>query len=240
LHWAMRAGRVGMEVVGVLLENGARASCLNKHFKRPVDVAADGFEDDPSSTTPKRQMEKPLEKRKRVSKEERRLLLEVTKERKEVRENLLKRSAQSRTLVLHHPECLEHTPKSSFDWEAPDRITAIMGRVVPPDADVAGKSVLMPYEITLSSEFERAKLDLLSRVHSTDYLAFVNDLSKDLEKRQKEEEEAAGDEEDAPRSGTLTPPVVPFTPMVRSNRDYVTYSFCFPSSRIVPAWMPPK
>ena len=211
----MRAGREGMEVVGVLLENGARPSSLNKSFKRPVDVAADGYEDDPASTTPKRQLEKPLEKKKRVTKEEKRLLLEVTEERKEVRENLLKRSAQSRTLVLHHPECLQHTPKSSTDWEAPDRITAIMGRVAPPEGDISGKTVLMPYEVTLSSEFERAKLDLLSRVHSTDYLAFVNDLSKELEKRQKEEADAAGEDySDDAKSGTLTPPVVPFTPMV--------------------------
>ena len=212
----MRAGRIGMEVVGVLLENGARPSSLNKFFKRPVDVAADGFEDDCGAAAPRRLIEKPNEKRKRVTKEEKRILQEVTEERKEVRENLLKRSAQSRTLVLHHPECLQHTPKSSSDWEAPDRITAIMGRVAPPAGDITGKSVLMPYEITLSSEFERAKLDLLSRVHSTDYLAFVNDLSKELERRQREEEEAASEESDPQQrtGGTLTPPVVPFTPMV--------------------------
>lgn len=219
LHWAMRAGRSSMDVVGVLLENGARAASLNKSFKRPVDVAADGFDDESGSAAPKRQPDKAWEeKRKRVTKEERRLLLEVTEERKEVRASLLKRSAQSRTLVLHHPECLEHTPKSSTDWEAPDRITAIMGRVGT-NADVAGKPVLMPYEYTASSEFERAKLDLLSRVHSTDYLAFVNDLSKELERRQKEEEEAASGDSDDQRTETLTPPVVPFTPMVCMPND---------------------
>ena len=228
LHWAMRAGRAGVEVVGVLLENGARPSELNKSFKRPVDVAADGYEDDPASTAPKRQLEKPLEKRKRVTKEEKRLLMEVTEERKEVRENLLKRSAQSRTLVLHHPECLQHIPKSSTDWEAPDRITAIMGRVAPPEQDIAGRSVLMPYEVTLSSEFERAKLDLLSRVHSTDYLAFVNDLSKELEQRQKDEAHAAGEEYEDHKSGTLTPPVVPFTPMVRYFSSQMAGACAFP------------
>lgn len=216
----MRAGRSGMEVVDVLLENGARPSSLSLYFKRPVDVAADGFDGEFGNPAPKRQLDGPaLDKRKRVSKEEKRMLVEVTEERKEVRQNLLKRSAQSRTLVLHHPECLEHTPKSSSDWEAPDRITAIMGRVVP-EGDVAVKPVLMPYEISLSSEFERAKLDLLSRVHSTDYLAFVNDLSKELERRQKEEEEerATSEEPDSHKPGTLTPPVVPFTPMVWPTR----------------------
>lgn len=217
LHWAMRVGRSGKDVVAVLLENGARPSVLNKDFKRPIDVAVDGFEDSPESQAPKRSIEKPLEKRKRISKEEKRILMEVTEERKEVRAHMLQRSGQSRTLVLHHPECLEHTPKSQSDWEAPDRITAIMEKVAPPleQGDVTGKSVLFPYEVTLSSEFERAKLDLLSRVHSTDYLSFVNELSKQLERQQKEEAET--EDSDSQKPGTLTPPVVPFTPMVRKK-----------------------
>ena len=197
----------------MLLENGARASCLNKSFKRPLDIAADGFDDDPSTSAPKRQIDKPGEKRKRLSKEERRILMEITEERKEVRSNLLQKSPHSRTLILHHPECLEHIPKSESDWEAPDRITSILGRVFNPEGDVSGKNALMPYEITMSSEFERAKLDLLSRVHSTDYLAFVNDLSKELEKRHKEDTSTDDSDPQKP-PGTLTPPVVPFTPMV--------------------------
>jgi len=84
--------------------------------------------------------------------------------------------------------------------------------------DAQGKSVVMPYEIVSSSEFERAKLDLLSRVHSTDYLAFVNDLSKELERRQKKGEEAVNsDSDDQQRTESLTPPVVPFTPMVQRS-----------------------
>ena len=210
LHWAMRAGRSSVDVVGELLENGARASSLNKSFKRPVDIAADGFDDE---------RDKALEKRKRLTEEGKRLLLALTEERKQARESLLRRSAQSRTLVLHHPECLEHTPKSSTDWEAPDRITAIMRRLgIYGGDDAQGKSVVMPYEIVSSSEFERAKLDLLSRVHSTDYLAFVNDLSKELERRQKKGEEAVNsDSDDQQRTESLTPPVVPFTPMVQRS-----------------------
>ena len=46
LHWAMRAGQVGMSVVSMLLENGAKASVWNKEFKRPLDIAADGFHDE--------------------------------------------------------------------------------------------------------------------------------------------------------------------------------------------------
>lgn len=219
----MRAGRVGLGVVAVLLDNGARASCLNKSFKRPVDIVADGFDDEAGAAAPRRQIEKPTEKRKRYTKGERRILEAVTEERREARANLLQRSAQSRTLVLHHPECLEHIPKSSSDWEAPDRVTAILGRIANPAANIDGNTALMPYEITLSSEFERAKLDLLSRVHSTDYLAFVNDLSKELERRQKDE--ATTEDSDAPRSGgTLTPPVVPFTPMVSPR--FAKHIFC--------------
>ena len=104
-----------------------------------------------------------------------------------------------------------------FLWRAScggmDTGSAIMG-LIGTDSNDVGRTVVKPYEITASSEFERAKLDLLSRVHSTDYLAFVNDLSKELERRQKEEEEAASGDSDDQRTGTLTPPVVPFTPMV--------------------------
>ena len=40
-------------------------------------------------------------------------------------------------------------------------------------------------EITVSNEFERATLELLSRIHSADYLAFVNELSKELDRKKK-------------------------------------------------------
>ena len=43
LHWAMRAGRIGMKTVRVLLENGARSSIFSLDYKRPLDVAVDGF-----------------------------------------------------------------------------------------------------------------------------------------------------------------------------------------------------
>jgi len=46
LHWAMRSGRVGIPLVSILIENGARPSVWNTQFKRPIDVAADGFFDE--------------------------------------------------------------------------------------------------------------------------------------------------------------------------------------------------
>ena len=46
LHWALRSGRVGIPVASILIENGARPSVWNIEFKRPIDVAADGFFDE--------------------------------------------------------------------------------------------------------------------------------------------------------------------------------------------------
>lgn len=43
---------------------------------------------------------------------------------------------------------------------------------------------LFPYhEIEISSSFERATVDLLSRVHSSDYITFVNNLSHNLQQQ---------------------------------------------------------
>jgi hypothetical protein len=207
----MRAGRVGIPVVTVLAENGARPAVWSKEFKRPIDVAAEGFFDDPQSIIDIRAL---VEKRKKITKEQRHRLREAGEERKEARENLFRCSPQSRTLVLYHPECLEHIPKSESDWECPDRITSIMARLEG-SGQRAGTPSIYPWEIQLSQEFERAKLDLLRRVHSTEYLNFVNELSKDLELQRKAQNKGREDGE-AESGGSCTPPVIPFTPMVGS------------------------
>jgi hypothetical protein len=210
LHWAMRAGRVAIPVVSVLLDNGARPSVWSKEFKRPIEIAADGFYDGgPDSII---ELKKLVAQRKRVNKEQRRLLKDAADQRKEVRENLLKLSIQSRTLVLSHSECLEHHPKSFSDWEVPGRITSILDRLLGKDQK---NPAILEHEISVSQEFDRAKLDLLSRIHSTEYLSFVNDLSKDLERQQKEIEEAKAESDE---NGTAKPPpVVPFTPLVQRS-----------------------
>jgi hypothetical protein len=209
LHWAMRAGRVGIPVVTALTESGARPAVWSKDFKRPIDVAAEGFFDDTESIMEIRAL---VEKRKKISKEQRHRLREAGEERKEARENLFRCSPQSRTLVLYHPECLEHIPKSESDWECPDRVTSIMTRLECSSLK-AGTPTIYPWEVQLSQEFERAKLALLRRVHSTEYLNFVNELSKDLELQRKAQNKGRGDGE-AEHVGSHTPPVVPFTPMV--------------------------
>jgi gamma-glutamylcysteine synthetase len=61
-------------------------------------------------------------------------------------------------------------------------------------------------EIQITTDFERASLEFLGRVHSAEYLTFVNNLSKELEKKQREEEIS--------KSKNM-PSIIPFTPMVR-------------------------
>ena len=208
----MRSGRRGIPVASILIENGARPSVWNIHFKRPIDVAADGFFDESDPVMDIRTLD---EKKKKLKKEQRLKLREANVERKEARANLFECSAQSRTLVLYHPECLEHIPKAAGDWENPNRITSIMERIQGIHSE-SGTPSIYPREIQVSQEFERAKLDLLSRVHSTEYLNFVNELSKDLERQQKEQNGNDGENNDANSS---TPPVVPFTPMVIKDFD---------------------
>lgn len=206
LHWALRAGRKGMDVAKTLLENGAKPAIWSKEFKRPIEVAADGFHDD---DVPVIELKKLVDQRKRITKEQRRVLKEAMEERKEARANLLEMSSQSRTLVLHHPECLQHIPKHSSDWENPDRVRSILEKL--------GGGHIRQNEITVSTEFERAKLDLLSRIHSTEYLSFVNELSKDLERQHRELSEGEQQREEPERK----PPVVPFTPMVSTEHSQV-------------------
>ena len=149
----------------------------------------------------------PLEIRIKRGADTRRRQVELVEEKREARSNLLSLSFQSRSLVLHHPECLEHIPKSDSDWECPDRVTSIMRRVLP-DQSTTETTGIFPHEVTVSTEFDRAKLDFLSRVHSSDYLSFVNDLSKELTKRK---------EDDHRDDLGATESVVPFTPMVQKT-----------------------
>ena len=205
LHWAMRAGNRGTKAVNALMENGARVSIFNRNFRRPLDVAADGF-----GGTNERADGDIAENDALVSTVDQR-------ERRATRWNLMKYSPQCRTLVLHHHECLEHLAKADHDWEVPDRISNIMSTLtdrttescVPED-----EQCFSPCELTVSKEFERATLELLSRIHSAEYLSFVNDLSKELERKRKQQliedtqSNSLGDNIDEKRE------VVPFTPMV--------------------------
>jgi hypothetical protein len=199
-----------MGVVRVLVENGSRPAILNNTFKRAVDVAVDGFVDAKNYIRLDGDAKKNSGNKNKARADTKKRQLELIEEKQHVRAHLLALSFQSRTLVLHHPECLEHIPKAESDWECPDRVVSIMRRVVPHD-DSTETTGIFPHEVTVSTEFDRAKLDFLSRVHSSDYLSFVNDLSKELTKRK----EGDGDGDDD--SGMGRGEVVPFTPMVQKT-----------------------
>mmetsp|Transcript_21228 Transcript_21228/g.46056 ORF Transcript_21228/g.46056 Transcript_21228/m.46056 type:complete len:1444 (+) Transcript_21228:445-4776(+) len=213
LHWAMRAGDRGASAVKVLVENGARVNVFNRNFRRPLDVAAEGFvglqegaEGDSSTNND--------------------LLVSDTTvdqlDRRSTRWNLMRFSSQCRTLVLHHQECLDHLAKSEHDWEVPDRIENIMSTLASrttESCDPGDEQSFRPYEVTISNDFERATLELLSRIHSAEYLSFVNDLSKELDRKRKQQliEDA---QSNSPRSGDgpeKPMAVIPFTPMVQSK-----------------------
>lgn len=218
----MRAGAKGLEAVRVLLQNGARASAFNNDFKRPLDVAAEGFSHLITDITAKQGMPKTFDgavtKGTATGRDMTLALLNsaVAKERQQSRANFFLYSPQSRTLVLHHPDCLDHIPKSSHDWECPDRVQCIMDRIM----HETGQEILTnkepcihPNEVVISTDFDRAPLDLLSRIHSATYLAFVNDLSKELERRKKKQLVETTESKEA-----VDPSVVPFTPMVSAQQ----------------------
>jgi acetoin utilization deacetylase AcuC-like enzyme len=74
-----------------------------------------------------------------------------------------------------------------------------------------------PYEVTVSDDFERATLELLSRIHSAEYLSFVNDLSKELERKRKQHLIAETQSNTSDNETVKPMQVVPFTPMVQRS-----------------------
>mmetsp|Transcript_18975 Transcript_18975/g.27435 ORF Transcript_18975/g.27435 Transcript_18975/m.27435 type:complete len:902 (+) Transcript_18975:710-3415(+) len=234
LHWAMRAGTKSLKAVQKLLQDGARSHIFNHQFKRPLDVAAEGFGFDDaepigssqSNLTPNKDAQDKSggKSSQPDSNKDKRSDDEKLNEKRLSRVNFLRFSPQSRTLILHHPECLDHIPKSEHDWEVPDRVKSIMNRIQDGQKNDKDSNVfdqISPHEVTISTEFDRATLELLSRVHSADYLAFVNDLSKELERRRKkklvEENKGNGEGGESSRSKGFDPSVVPFTPMVQQT-----------------------
>ncbi len=192
LHWAMRAGHRGLMAAQFLLENGSRSSIPSKMFQRPIDVAGEGFKGLCGDNFPIENGDPGFDLDTIGSQQ-------LTDIRRQSRAKLFSFSPSARTLILHHPECLEHIPKNATDWEAPDRVNAISNHLL----DTSTGHV-RDHEIQVTTEFDKASLEFLSRVHSAEYLTFVNNLSKELEKRLQDENATSSKE----------PSVVPFTPMV--------------------------
>ena len=207
----MRTGVRGLGAVRILLEDGARPSICDNEYRRPLDVAAKGFTETLGAPTSVKDGTTAWDKVE-VSES----AVNAISERRQTRANFFVHSPQSRTLVLHHPDCLDHIPKSSQDWEVPGRVKSILDRIsyeMSPQKDMKGDVDTLgirSQEVVITTEFDRAPLELLSRIHSAEYLSFVNDLSKELERRRKRQlveanEESSGGEH----------VVVPFTPLVR-------------------------
>jgi SHAQKYF class myb-like DNA-binding protein len=94
--------------------------------------------------------------------------------RSEIRSLFYKHDASWRTLFVHHPECQEHQPRKDDEWEHPERIDVIMKEIEQQtffDADAS---------LEYSSNFNRANVKSLLRVHSTQYIKFIHDLSKQV------------------------------------------------------------
>lgn len=195
-----------MVAVQLLVESGARTNLYSSNHKRALDLAAEGFfslnEDSNKSINGKVAVDQ--------------------RERRATRWNMQKFSSQCRTLVLHHHECLDHMTKSNHDWEVPDRIDSIMSLLADrtsESCDPEDEYNFNSCEITVSNEFERATLELLSRIHSADYLAFVNELSKDLDRKRKQQllENTQENSSEALSTFGHSGHVVPFTPMIQKK-----------------------
>jgi acetoin utilization deacetylase AcuC-like enzyme len=101
-----------------------------------------------------------------------------------------------RTLILYHEDCLEISVRRPSEWEGPDRLVEIMGAV-------RDKSEFKDHELEITTHFKKATVELLSRAHSPEYIAFVDALSK----RVQQAEAATG------KDGQTS--AVPFTPQVQ-------------------------
>ena len=99
---------------------------------------------------------------------------EISAIRLQTRRLMMSTEPRHRTLVLYHYDCLKHIVRSAEDWEGPDRLEGII-------AGVRNGNLFQPYELEISDRFQKADVELLQRVHSSEYIAFVNSLSKQLQ-----------------------------------------------------------
>lgn len=197
LHWAMRAGTSATGVVRTILADGARPHVYSKQFRRPLDVAALGFSSLHLNSLPlpnRRMRSSPTPKSVDSVMSHSATIdsMSLLDEIKKTRENFFLHSPQSRTLILHNKECSDHVPKSETDWEVPDRVDSIV-KLFDDDKENPTLRLFFDRELTISDKFERASVELLSRVHSPEYLTFVHELSKKMELKQLEKEGGDGE-----------------------------------------------
>ena len=131
--------------------------------------------------------------------------MRIRQAREELRRILLTAEPRLRTLILHHPDCLEHSARQPSEWEGPDRLDGILRNI----QDV---TVFPEYELEITSQFKKASVEMLGRVHSAEYIAFVDALSKQVQ--QMEENNEGGSSASAGPSQGIS---VPFTPQVQKH-----------------------
>jgi acetoin utilization deacetylase AcuC-like enzyme len=112
--------------------------------------------------------------------------------REDIRRSILTMEPRLRSLILYHEDCLEHAARRESDWEGPDRLRGIMNLLM-------DTTSFPSYQVEISNQFEKAHVELLSRVHAPEYIAFVNTLSKKVQEAGKTSEQST----------------VPFTPQVQ-------------------------
>lgn len=120
-------------------------------------------------------------------------------QREELRRIMLSVEPRLRTLVLYHEDCLEHSARRPDDWEGPDRLMGIMHRL-------QNNSEFPEHELEISTHFDKANVEMLSRVHSSEYIAFVDKLSKQMK--------ADSSSKKKQKDGKF---VIPFTPHVQNG-----------------------
>lgn len=81
-----------------------------------------------------------------------------------------------KTVVIHHPECNLHVPRSTGSqgnnpWEAPPRIAAILQELGAQFAD---------WQLDYDTNFPPAGIHAILRAHSRRYVKLLNDLNNSV------------------------------------------------------------
>jgi hypothetical protein len=98
------------------------------------------------------------------------------KQRIDVRKVLYEQRPQTRTLILHHPDFLNHITREGHQ-EAPARVTSILG-ALRKHTGVGG--LFEEWETNLSDEFDAASIDAIARAHSKNYIELIDSIHESL------------------------------------------------------------
>ena len=137
-----RAARFNLdECVKALIEEGASYTVQNNDFYMPFDVIGSFSAASPSKSA-------------------------KFKARLRTRDQFYESAPYHRTLILHHPDCLDHVTAKGHQ-EAPARVTAILEKL---------GTITEPKSILVNSEFGFASTEMLTYAHSNTYVSFIHEL----------------------------------------------------------------